>query len=191
MAIKPQILTELKHGKFICRAVYPTFVATWNWLVRFSSTMKGDFDVNPKAGLITVDRTDPDHPVIRFRQDRLPASKVYTGPFNPVSNDDGIVTGFEYCYFQVGGLTFHIADVDFSGADCIVALKIPVTTDTSPSEAEVVSFAGLEDGEAYNALIAAQTQVGYEYVPLFILDDNRRVKVDFRAIPTFQNEEMI
>ena len=50
MAIKPQILTELKHGKFICRAVYPTFVATWNWLVRFASTMKGDFDVNPKTG---------------------------------------------------------------------------------------------------------------------------------------------
>lgn len=71
MAIKPQTLAELKHGKFICRAVYPTFVATWNWIVRFTSTIKGDFDVNPKTGVVTVDRTDPDHPVIRLRQDKL------------------------------------------------------------------------------------------------------------------------
>ena len=193
MAIKPQTLAELRHGKFICRAVYPTFVATWNWIVRFTSTIKGDFDVNPKNGVITVDRTDPDHPIIRLRQDRLASTtgKAWTGPFNPVTDEDSRVSGFDHCYFQVGGKTYRIADVEnFGGADCIVALKIPATADQSPSGAQLVTYAGLESG-AFDDLTSAQDNVAYEIVPLFIIDENRRVSVDLRAIPTFQLEEMI
>lgn len=188
MAIKPQTLAELKHGKFICRAVYPTFVATWNWIVRFTSTIKGDFETNPQKGVIVVDRTDPDHPIIRLRQDRLPASKVWTGPFNPVTDEDGRVSGFEYCYFQVGGRTFHIDDVELGERNCIVALKIPATNDTSPADAEVVAYTG-ED--AYSNLSAAQVNEAYEIIPLFVIDDEGKIQVDLRAIPTFQMEEEI
>lgn len=189
---RPPTIQKLRHGRLLSGNVFRFFVETWNWLTAYVDNMKGDLDVDPMNGVITVDRTQPEHPVIRLRKDRLPSALGgYIGPFNPKEDDKKIVSGFEHCYYQVGGLTFHIADVDFSGADCIVALKIPVTTDTSPSEAQVVSFSGLEDDEAYNDLFAAQTAVGFEYVPLFILDENRRVAVDLRAIPTFQNEEMI
>lgn len=187
MAIKPQTLAELKHGKFICRAVYPTFVATWNWIVRFTSTIKGDFDVNPKTGVVTVDRTDPDHPVIRLRQDKLlKGNKVYKGPFNPVVDDDGIVTGFEYCYFQVGGKTLHLDDIEsFSGVDCIVCLKVPTTTDGELADATVVTYS------TYADLAAAQNDISFEVVPLFVIDSNRHIVVDLRSIPTFQMEEII
>ena len=190
MAIKPQILAALRHGKFICRAVYPTFVATWNWIVRFTSTIKGDFETNPQKGAIVVDRTDPDHPIIRLRQDRLPASKVWTGPFNPVTDEDGRVSGFEYCYFQVGGRTFHIDDVELNVRNCIVTLKIPATTDGSAEDAEVVTYANTE-GEAFNYLASAQVDREYEIIPLFVIDDEGKIQVDLRSIPTFQMEEEI
>ena len=190
MAIKPQILAKLKHGKLICQAIYPTFVETWNWLVRFTSTIKGDFETNPQKGVIVVDRTDPDHPIIRLRQDRLPASKVWTGPFNPVTDEDGRVSGFEYCFFQVGGKTFHIDDVELGERNCIVTLKIPATTDGSAEDAEVVTYANTE-GEAFNDLASAQDNPEYEIIPLFVIDDEGKIQVDLRAIPTFQMEEEI
>ena len=191
MAIKPQTLAELRHGKFICRAVYPTFVATWNWIVRFTSTIKGDFDVNPKTGVVTVDRTDPDHPVIRLRQDKLlKGNKVYKGPFNPVVDDDGIVTGFEYCYFQVGGKTLHLDDIELNVRNCIVALRIPATAGGDMSAAEVVTYSNT-GGEAFNGLASAQNNREYEIIPLFVIDDEGKIQVDLRAIPTFQMEEEI
>ena len=56
----------LRHGKALCGKVFRTFVETFNWLVMFSQNLKGDRDCDPAAtGKITVDRTDPDHPVIR------------------------------------------------------------------------------------------------------------------------------
>ena len=188
MAIKPQILAKLKHGKLICQAIYPTFVETWNWLVRFTSTIKGDFETNPQKGVIVVDRTDPDHPIIRLRQDRLPASKVWTGPFNPVTDEDGRVSGFEYCYFQVGGKTFHIDDVELNEWNCIAALKIPATTDGSAEDAEVLAYGG---DESFSDLVRDQNNPAYEIIPLFVIDDEGKIQVDLRAIPTFQMEEEI
>ena len=64
MAANPVQL--LRHGKALCGKVFRTFVETFNWLVMFSQNLKGDRDCDPAAtGKITVDRTDPDHPVIR------------------------------------------------------------------------------------------------------------------------------
>lgn len=183
---RPPIIQKLKHGRLLCGTVFRWFVDTWNWLATYVDNLKGDFEVDPKNGVIVVDRTHGDHPVIRLRKDRLPASKVYIGPFNPVSSDDGVVSGFEHCYFQVGGLTYHIADVEsFSGSDCVVALKIPTTSDGGEGNAAVVTYADID------ALAAAQNDLAFEVVPLFIIDGHRRVTVDLRAIPTFQKEEML
>lgn len=190
---KPPTIQKLRHGRLLCGTVFRFFVETWNWLTAYVDNMKGDLDVDPMNGVITVDRTQADFPVIRFRKDRLGALGLggYSGPFNPVENEQKIVTGFKECYFQVGGKTYRIADVEnFGGADCIVALKIPATADQSPSDAQLVTYAGLESG-AFDDLTSAQDNVAYEIVPLFIIDENRRVSVDLRAIPTFQLEEMI
>jgi len=68
---KPATLQLLNHGKLICKAVFPFFVETFNWVVTAFDNLRGDFDVNPKNGAITIDRTNHDHPVIRLRTDNL------------------------------------------------------------------------------------------------------------------------
>jgi len=62
----PIAAQKLKHGKALCKAVFGRFVDTFNWLVDFCSSLKGDRDVNPAGdGRLTVDRSDPSAPVIR------------------------------------------------------------------------------------------------------------------------------
>ena len=63
MNFAPQFL---KHGLALCGKNFPRVVETWNWLSDFCSNLKGDADVNAASGSITVDRTNPAHPVIRF-----------------------------------------------------------------------------------------------------------------------------
>lgn len=67
---RPPRIEKLRHGRLLCGSVFRFFVETWNWLVGYVDNMMGDADVNPQSGHITVDRTDPDHPVIRFRADK-------------------------------------------------------------------------------------------------------------------------
>lgn len=57
---------HLKHGKALCGKVFANFVETFNHLVDFTGNLKGDADVGTEEGHIRVDRTDPDHPVIRY-----------------------------------------------------------------------------------------------------------------------------
>ena len=62
----PIAAQKLRHGKALCKAVFGGFVDTFNWLVDFCSSLKGDRDANPAGdGRITVDRSDPSAPVIR------------------------------------------------------------------------------------------------------------------------------
>ena len=75
---RPPRIEKLRHGKLLCGSVFRFFVETWNWLVGYVDNMKGDADVNPQAGHITIDRTDPDHPVIRFRADKVAGGKSVT-----------------------------------------------------------------------------------------------------------------
>lgn len=59
-------LQFLTKGKALCGKAFPSFVATWNWLVDAFSNMKGDADVDETQGHIKIDRSDPAHPVIRY-----------------------------------------------------------------------------------------------------------------------------
>lgn len=59
-------LQFLKSGKALCGKVFPNFVATWNWLVCFCSNLKGDADVDDAQGRIKIDRSDPEHPILRL-----------------------------------------------------------------------------------------------------------------------------
>ena len=70
MARPPQ-LQKLRHGRLLCGRVFRFFVETWNWLVGAFDNLCGDWDVSPKTGFVTVDWSDPDKPVVRFRGDAL------------------------------------------------------------------------------------------------------------------------
>ena len=191
MAIKPQILAKLRHGKLICQAIYPTFVETWNWLVRFTSTMKGDADVNPQAGYITIDRTDPDHPIIRFRADRLPQAGVVEvsadGPFSPIYDTEGedpeVVTGFANCYWQNAGVTQHMSDQTIPGTDGFIALKAGATSATNGT-ATLYCYANLA------ALQAAQQDVAYFIVPLYRIVGSK-ITLDMRRMPVVFTAEVL
>ncbi len=66
MAKRPQILQTLRHGRLLCGAAFRHFVETWNWLVSAFDGLKGDFDMDPRSGHVTIDRTVPDAPVVRL-----------------------------------------------------------------------------------------------------------------------------
>jgi len=80
---RPQRIEKLRHGRLLCGSVFRFFVETWNWLTAYVDNMKGDAETDPQSGYITIDRTDPDHPVIRFRAD-----KVASGDGETVTPDD-------------------------------------------------------------------------------------------------------
>lgn len=62
---KPIAVQKLKHGKALCGKTFGGFVDTFNWLVDFCQSLKGDKDANQTTGTITLDRADPSAPVIR------------------------------------------------------------------------------------------------------------------------------
>lgn len=64
---RPQILQELRHGKLLTKENFPQFVDTFNYTVTRLENLKGDADVRPNGGWVTVDNSDPEHPVIRLR----------------------------------------------------------------------------------------------------------------------------
>lgn len=68
---RPPRVERLRHGRLLSGSVFRFFVETWNWIVGYVDNMRGDADVNPQNGHITIDRSDPDNPVIRFRADKL------------------------------------------------------------------------------------------------------------------------
>lgn len=64
---RPQILQKLRHGKLLTQGNFPQFVDTFNYTVTRLENLKGDADVRPNGGWVTVDNSDPEHPVIRLR----------------------------------------------------------------------------------------------------------------------------
>ena len=68
---RPAVLQFLQRGKLLCGKLFPGFVETFNYTVNRCENLKGDRDTDPQSGHITVDNTDPEHPVIRLaKQDK-------------------------------------------------------------------------------------------------------------------------
>lgn len=58
--MRPSNLCRLTSGKAL--AAFPTFVATFNWLVDFCNNLTG-------GKYVEIDRRDPDHPIIKVNID--------------------------------------------------------------------------------------------------------------------------
>ena len=67
---KPQLLQRLTHDKLLTKTNFPQFVETFNYAVNRCENIKGDGD-GYGQGLIQVDNTDPEHPIIRVNYDNL------------------------------------------------------------------------------------------------------------------------
>lgn len=57
----------MRHGKLLTQSNFPSFVDTFNYTVNRIENIKGDADTRPNGGWVTVDNTDPEHPVIRLK----------------------------------------------------------------------------------------------------------------------------
>ena len=68
---KPQQIQKLRKGKLLTGKNFPSFAETFNYFGDFIENLKGDADVRPDNGCITVDRTVPDHPIIRLNNSRV------------------------------------------------------------------------------------------------------------------------
>lgn len=73
----------LKHGLALCGKNFGGFVEAWNHVVRRSANICGDADAYPADGIISVDNTDVDHPIIRLDRTKLPS-----GGLEHVAGDD-------------------------------------------------------------------------------------------------------
>lgn len=124
MSERPETLQLLKEGKLLASSVFPALVETWNWLVEAFDGIKGDYDLNPKEGYITVDKRDPAHPVIRLAK--------------PVKAEDG--SGEQ---LQAFNSNFQFKDGSIlSGVVCI-ARQYYLVDGLSPAEGE----SRISDGE--------------------------------------------
>ena len=98
---RPQILQELRHGKLLTKENFPQFVDTFNYTVKRLENLKGDADTRPNGGWVTVDNTDPEHPVIRLKNTPSVVgggAQEYKEPWTLDFTEDDI-----YCpMFQIG-----------------------------------------------------------------------------------------
>lgn len=63
---KPAYIQTLEKGKLLTGDNFPAFTETWNYVANRIENMKGDRDANPETGHITIDNSDPDHPIVRY-----------------------------------------------------------------------------------------------------------------------------
>lgn len=112
------------------------------------------------------------------------------GPFSPVYEEDeetgeptDVVTGFQNCYWQNGGVTMQMEDQDIPGTEGFVALKVGATSYTSGN-------ATLECYESLASLRAAQQEVGHFIVPLYRVAGSR-ITLDMRRMPIVYTDEVL
>lgn len=145
--------------------------------------LAGDGDLDQQSGLIEVDRSEPLHPVIRFRLDRSNLPKGGGGGSSSASAYPSVYeieetnTGRHFInrYYEVSGVLHEGPDVSGSlesYAGKFVAIRIKANGSTEI--ATYSSFAQMQGD------MVDQTKV---VMPLYKLDENGDPAIDLRHIP--------
>ena len=139
---KPPILQQLTKGKFLCAKNAPDFVETFNYCVNRLENLKGDRDINPNNGVISVDNTDPEHPVIRAMLPQAQAggaAETMPTPFELVTADDGTMSIINNkCYCQ--DTLIALADFADVPSDGTVYLNLTGSRKTDSSTTKTYSY---------------------------------------------------
>lgn len=153
--------------------------------------LAGDGDLDQQSGLIEVDRSEPLHPVIRFRLDRSKirsgrssgsGSSAYPSVFEIVedSTDSGGNTVYTFAnqYYEVSGVLYDLASqYTFtlqSVADKYLAV---VLSSVSTPNAHIVEY------QTFDALQAAMATETQSVIPLYKFNENGAIECDLRHIP--------
>ena len=176
-------LQYLRHGKALCGKVFRRFVETFNFHNDFIANLKGDGDLPVSDGCLTLDRTDPTHPVIRLNKQKLALPEQgngggFTGFFEPsVTEDDGAKTvEFLLPYYRVGTKIYTCTGVmTMSAAEGFYALHIGLSG-ADPS-------ATVEHYDTLGEMVAAGASPGVSVCPLYEFGENGTPIRDLRNIP--------
>lgn len=163
----------LKHGKALCGRVFGAFVDTFNWHNDFLLNLCGDRDVNGKEGRLTLDRTDPHHPVMRFVEFEQPDKNEgrVSGCFELV---EGMIVN---CFYNCGGITKSMEERDVSSMlESTVKSVICLELGRNSGDIVLIPFSELE---------TRQGNLGKYTFPLYLVKDGK-VVCDLRFAPQIQ-----
>ena len=163
----------LKHGKALCGRVFGMFVDTFNWHNDYLLNLRGDRDVNGDHGRITLDCSEPHHPVIRYvrPEDDGSADTRVNGCFELV---DGKIVN---CYYNRGGITLSIGETDVS--------SMITTTVKSAICLELGLISGSIVLIPYSELRTRQEDLAKYTFPLYLVEGGK-VVCDLRSAPQIQ-----
>lgn len=172
---RPQFLQELTKGKILCGKTAPDFVETFNYTARRCDNLCGDADLNPESGKITVDNTNPEHPVIRIKGGEA-ATRMVTPCELDVTNNK-----LHFVYVHVEDSLWGKGEsLDVPAGNGIIALKIDPTTENI----ECNLYSTWAD---YNN---KSKDTEHHYLPLYYkIDrgDGKMLIVDLRVAPFAQS----
>lgn len=197
----PQLL---KKGLAFCGANFPRIVETWNWLVNVAQNAKGDADVNPKTGKITIDRTDAHNPVIRCKgcsgsggsdAEVLPSAfQIKKTGEHQMEDDEGTyympIYTFSNCYYNVGGVMNVAANQEYPllSYPAFLCARFKANADGTFVFDSIVEYHFISDD-----LRSAQKDMSSYVIPLYLVniddDGNELPMVDLRTAPQLQAYE--
>lgn len=174
---------KLKHGLFITRQNFPQFVETFNDLVDFCNSLRGDADAPNDSGIIRLDRRVRGRPVIRADTSRMTRgdSKATedVGCYAVSTNGNGEPC-FANRYFTCGGRIYE--GPDGTPRAGFAALSIPCQGDDDPAGATIEFYSTFSELKAAGADYTKYT------IPLYKFDEdddgNVTVAIDFRNMPS-------
>lgn len=166
--------------------------------------LAGDGDLDQQSGLIQVDRSEPLHPVIRFRADRLP--KMESGSTVPPSvttvvgagcyelveaeetqNGETVINKYLANQYYIDGAVLKLTNFTDplnpeTQYDKFLAVRVPMTANGS---------ATLQAYATYADMHTASLDRAYVILPLYQLDANGGIVCDFRNAPRVQAVEVL
>lgn len=182
----------LKRGLALCGKNFGGFVEAWNHVVQRSANICGDADANPADGRISVDNTNPDHPVIRFDasnlgssgssgSDALPSAFMAT----PNYDDDGELKSWTFSnFFMMKG-----------GRTLTSDLTAEYTTDALAGQYVCVSVGLSYIDDFYLVVVPKDSLDEYQksessyYIPIYFSPSKGEL-IDLRTMPQAQVFEL-
>lgn len=178
---KPPILQQLQKGKLLCDKTAPDFVATFNYSVNRLDNLKGDKDINPQNGVISVDNTDPEHPVIRCDVTKKDTKEDFLQPCE-LDRETGFVS---HIYWRVE----EILVGDGGTAPLPEGLKASLVYLKVYGYSDVYQLLQTDSVATFRTLAL---DLSAHYIPLYLIEDGGGETgelsiVDLRMLPTAQS----
>ena len=179
---RPAILQKLQHDKVLTKANFPDFVETFNYSVNRIENIKGDKEIDFVNGHITVDDTDPEHPVIRWQKglNELKSQKHIPEPFDFDSAQNKIVNCLWYMGRQVRQLTDYSVDLS---SDATYWLKIETDQYGQFSQCSIMSstYVVPVNGGSFSAPANTSSETYYPLWSLTVLSGEATPTFDWRT----------